>query len=75
MKSVKDMETEKEASDEVMDGEAVEPAKRKVTTTPRSQQTWSSPGTMGRIFCTVRGARCACRARPGRVGTRPGHSR
>ena len=76
MKSVKDMETEKDVSEDVMDGEAVEPAKRKVATTPRSpQQTRRSPGTMGRIFRTVRGARCACRARPGRVGTRPGQSR
>ena len=36
MKSVKDMETEREVSEEVIDAEAVEPAKRKVATTPSS---------------------------------------
>ena len=36
MKSVKEMETEKEVSEEVIDAEAVEPAKRKVATTPSS---------------------------------------
>ena len=35
---VKEMETEREVSEEVIDGEAVEPAKREVATTP------SSPG-------------------------------
>ena len=34
MKSVKEMETEKEVSEEVIDAEAVEPAKRKAATTP-----------------------------------------
>ena len=34
MKSVKEMETNKEVSEEVIDAEAVEPAKRKVATTP-----------------------------------------
>ena len=36
MKSVKEMETEEEVSEEVIDGEAVELAKRKVATTPSS---------------------------------------
>ena len=36
IKSVKEMETEKELSDEVIDGEAVEPANRNVATTPSS---------------------------------------
>ena len=36
MKSVKQMEIEKEVSEEVIDAEAVEPAKRKVATTPSS---------------------------------------
>ena len=36
MKSVREMETEKEVSEEVIDAEAVEPAKRKVATTPSS---------------------------------------
>ena len=36
MRSVKDMETEKEVSEEVIDAEAVEPVKRKVATTPSS---------------------------------------
>ena len=36
MKSVKEMEKEKEVSEEVIDAEAVEPVKRKVATTPSS---------------------------------------
>ena len=33
------------------------------------QQTRRSPGTMRRIFRTVRGARCACKEKPGKVDT------
>ena len=36
MKKIKEMGTEKEVSEEVIDGEAVEPTKRKVATTPSS---------------------------------------
>ena len=39
------------------------------------QQMRRSPGTMRRIFRSVRGARCACKERPGKVGTRPGQSK
>ena len=57
-KNIKEMETENEVSEEVIDGEAVEPAKRKVATTPSSS-------TMRHISRTVRGARSACSTRPG----------
>ena len=65
-RNLKAMDAEMEESEEVIDGEAVEPSKRKVATIPSSPKDAET---------ARRGARCACRARPGRVVTKPGQSR
>ena len=60
MKSVKEMEIEREVSEEVIDAEAVEPAKRKVATTPSSptdEEGRQAQRDASSVRCVVQGVR------------------
>ena len=75
MKSVKEMEAEKEVSKKSSTAKQWSRQRERWQRHQARQQTRRSPGTMRRIFRTVRGARCACKERPGKAGTRSGQSK